>query len=71
MIFDDLWRQVTDLKILSNEALRLVPDVLSPKTKSRLSRKKPEEAAEIVQWAINQIDHGSVETLDALVNQRL
>ncbi len=71
MTFDDLWRQVAELKILPNEALRLVPDALSLKTKKRLCREKTGEAAEIVQWAINQINHGSVETLDTLVNRRL
>lgn len=71
MTFDELWGQVAELNILPNEALRLVPDTLSPKTKNRLSRKKTEEVAEIIQWAINQINHGSIETLDALVKQRL
>ena len=71
MTFDELWRQVAKLKTLPSEALRYVPDALSVKTKKRLCRKNPEEVAEIVQWAIDQINHGSVETLDALVNQKL
>lgn len=71
MKFDDLWKQVTELKALPKEALRLVPGSLSSKTKRHLSKEKPEEVAEIVQWAINQVNHGSVETLDALVNRRL
>ena len=71
MTFEDLWGQVAELKVLSSEALRLVPDVLSLKTKKRLCKKKPEEVAEIVQWAIKQIDHGSIETVDALVSQKL
>lgn len=71
MTFDALWRQVAELKTLPNEALRYVPEALSLKTKNRLCRKKLEEVTEIVQWAINQINQGSVETLDALVNRKL
>lgn len=71
MIFDELWRQVVELKTLPNGALRLVSDALSPNTKKRLCRKTPEETAEIVLWAIKQIDHGSIETVDALVNQKI
>lgn len=71
MKFDKLWGQVAGLKMLPNEALRLVPGALSPETKSCLSRTKPEEAAEIAQWAIDQINHGSVETMEALVKRRL
>lgn len=71
MTFEEYWRQIGELKVLPGEALRWIPDSLSPITKKRLCRKKPEETAEIVLWAINQIDHGSVETVDALVNQRM
>ncbi len=71
MTFNVLWKQVAELNVLSKEALRYVPDALSSKTKTFLSMKKTMEVAEIVQWAINQIDHGSVETLDALVKKRL
>ena len=71
MTFEDLWRHVSELKVLSSEALRLVPNALSLKTKKRLCMRKPEEVAEIVQWAIRQIDHGSIETMDALVSRKL
>ena len=68
MTFDELWSQADKLKALPTDALRYVPDALSLKTKNRLCKKQPEEATEIIQWAIN---HGSVETLDTLVNRRL
>lgn len=71
MTFEELWKLVGELNVLSKEALQLVPSALSSKTKNRLCKKKPEEVTEIVQWAINQIDHGSIETVDALVNRRL
>ena len=71
MAFEDLWRQVAELNVLSSEALRLVPNALSLNTKKRLLMKKPEEVVEIVQWTIKEIDHGSIETVDALVSRKL
>lgn len=71
MTFEELWELVGKMNVLSKEALRLAPDALSSKTKKRLCTKKPEEAAIIIQWAINQIDHGSIETVDMLVNRKL
>lgn len=71
MTLEEYWRLVAELNVLPNEALRWIPDSLSLKTKKRLCRKRPEEVAEIVLWAINQIDHGSTETVDALVNRKI
>ena len=71
MTFEELWRLVDELNILPKQTIELVPHSLSDRTKKQLCMKKPEEVTEIVQWAIRQIDHGSIETVDALVNQRL
>ena len=71
MTFEELWRLVDELSILPKQAIELVPHSLSDGTKKRLCMKKPEEAAGIVQWAITQIDHGSVESVDALVSRKL
>ena len=70
MTFEELWRLVDELNILPKQAIELVPHSLSDGTKKRLCMKKPEEVAEIVLWAIRRIDHGSIETLDVLVNQK-
>ena len=71
MTFEELWRHVGKLDLLPKQAIELVPQSLSDKTKKWLCMKKPEEVAEIVQWAIRQIDHGSIETMDALVSRKL
>lgn len=71
MTFEELWRVIGELKTFPDQAIQLVPHSLSDKTKKRLCKKKPEEVAEIVLWAIRQIDQGSVETVDVLVNQKL
>ena len=70
MTFEELWRQVGILDLLPKQAIELVPQSLSDKTKKRLCKKKPEEVAEIVLWAIRQIDYGSIETVDALVSRK-
>ena len=71
MTFIEFWRLVGEQNLLSKEALWLVPDSLTSKTKNRLCKKAPKEAAEIVLWAIRQVDQGSIETVDALVNRRM
>ena len=70
MTFEELWRLVDELNILPKQAIELVPHSLSDRTKKQLCMKKPEEVTEIVQWAIRQIDHGSIETVDTLVSRK-
>ena len=68
MTFEELWKQVQGLP---DTAMIQVPEVLKEDTKKKLSRKTPEDVAEIVRQAVTEIDHGSVEPLDMLVKKRL
>ena len=68
MTFDELWKQV---KGLPDTAMIQVPAVLSSTTKKRLTMKSPEEVGRIIFAAIEEINRGSVETVDALVRKRL
>lgn len=68
MTFDEMWDQVQGLP---DTAMIQVPEVLKEDTKKKLSRKTPEDVAEIVRQAVTEIDHGSVEPLDMLVKRRL
>ena len=68
MTFDELWKQV---KGLPSEALEQVPDILSSNTKRLLARMTPEDIGRIVGEAIDEINHGSIETFDTLVRKRL
>ena len=70
MAFEELWRIVGELNTLPEQAILPVSHSLSDGTKNRLCRRRPERVAEIVLWAIRQIDKGSVETVDALVNRK-
>lgn len=71
MTFEEKWKQVEQLNILPNTAIRQIPQVLSEKTKSLLIKKTAQEIAEIVNSAVDEIDHGSVETVDTLVLKRV
>lgn len=71
MTFEELWKKISELKVLPDTAIQQVPHVLSDATKKKLSRKTAEEAIKILREAIEEIDHGSVQTVDALVRKRL
>lgn len=68
MSFEEIWSQVQGLQ---QEAINLVPEALTEDTKRRLSNKTPEEVAEIVHAAIDEVNHGSIAPLDTLIKQRL
>ena len=69
--FDDLWKQVGELKVLPNTAIEQVPMFLSDKIKRKLMKKTAQEIAEIVDAAVDKVNHGSVELLDALIQKEI
>ena len=71
MTFDELWVEVEKLHTLPDVAIEQMPQALSSETKKRLSRKTPEEASWILSEAIEEINHGSIETVDALTWKKL
>ena len=68
MTFDEVWKQV---KGLSDVIMVQVPSVLSESTKKRLCKRRPEEIKVIVDQAIEEVNHGSIEPLDTLIKRRL
>lgn len=68
MTFDKIWAQV---KGLPDTAKAQVPLVLATSTKKKLERKTPHEVTEIVQRAVAEVDHGSIEPLDTLIRKCL
>lgn len=68
MNFDELWEQVEGL---SDMTKRLVPDALTASTKKKLERKKPKDIEQIVLSAIDEVNCGSVISLDELIRKRL
>ena len=68
MTFDEVWVQIQGLP----ETAKLqIPGLLSEKTKWKLGMKNPAEVAAIVTEAIEDINHGSVERLDELINKKI
>lgn len=73
MSFEELWEEVWKDSKLPNEAKRLLPQSLSKKTKMQIlnSEITPTEIARIIDDAVDVINHGSVSTIDELVNKSL
>ena len=70
MTFEELWEEVWKEVQLPKEAKELLPKSLSEKTKRQLlnSGKPTTEIAKLIVEAVDVINHGSVATIDELVN---
>lgn len=69
--FDELLDAACKSAGLPNMARILLPSTLSNSTKKAVMKLKPEVLGKILKSAIDQIDHGSVESVDALVRKAL
>ena len=67
--FEMLWTDIKEQKLLSFDILDTIPRLISEKTKKKLIKKTPEEVAEIIKAAIDKINVGSTETIDALIQK--
>ena len=71
MSFEDLLDQACKSACLPEMARLLLPSTLSEATKDMVLKLEPEEFGRILASAIDQINRGSVETVDALVRKAL
>ena len=71
MSFEDLLDQACKSACLPEMARLLLPSTLSEATKDMVLKLNPEEFGAILKTAIDQIDHGSIESVDALVRKAL
>ena len=71
MTFDDYWIEIDKLRVLPQMAIQQLPSSLSESAKKRLIKLRPEETAEMLNEAIDEINHGSVESIDSLIKKRL
>ena len=73
MTFDELWELVCESTKLPSEAKRFFPQGLSEKTKKIMieSGRSPVEIGRIIENSIDEINHGSVERIDTLINKYL
>lgn len=71
MSFEEYWVEVEKLKALPGMAIQQLPSSLSLETKKILMRQKPKEAVKLIKAAIDEVNRGSVESIDSLVRRRL
>jgi hypothetical protein len=71
MTFEEYWTEVGKLNALPQMAIIQLPASLSDFTKKRLMKKKAEETAGIMQDAIDEVNKGSIESVDSMVKKRL
>ncbi len=71
MTFEEYWREVEKLGILPSMAIQQLPSSLSTSTKKKLMKRKPEETARLLNTAIEEVNRGSVESIDSLLKKRL
>jgi hypothetical protein len=69
--FPTYWAELEKLKVLPEMAIKLLPSSLSLEMKQRLMSLKLEETVEVLEWAIEQVNRGSVESIDNLLRKRL
>ena len=71
MTFDELMDAACESADLPNMARILLPSTLSGETKKAVMKLKPEKLGIILKDAIDQIENGSVESVDVLVRKAL
>ena len=69
MDFEELLDRACDSENLPEMARLLLPSTLSAETKNLVLKLTPEEFGRILASAIDQINRGTVETVDALVRE--
>ena len=71
MDFEELLERACESANLPEMARILLPSTLSEETKKLVLKLEPEEFGAILKAAIDQINQGSVETVDVLVRKAL
>ena len=67
MTFEEYWSGVEKLKVLPHMAIVQLPTSLSDYTKKRLMKLRPEETARLINEAIEEVNRGSIESINSLV----
>ncbi len=67
MAFEDYWLGVDKLKALPGMVIQQLPSSLLSETKKRLMKRRSEEAVELLRVAIEDVNRGSVESIDSSV----
>ena len=71
MTFEGYWVEIEKLKVLPQKAIQQLPSSLSLETKKRLMMLRPEDTAEKLKAVIDEVNRGSIESIDRLIKKRL
>ena len=71
MTFEEYWVEVDERGALLNSAIKQLPFSLSVETKRKLKKLSAEETIEILEAVIDEVNHGSVDSIDNLVRKIL
>lgn len=71
MTFEELWEEIAKLELLSNTAIKQIPSILSKGTKRKLARMTPQQVGKKLLDVIDEINHGSVESVENLLKKRM
>ena len=69
--FSEYWAKVEKIHALPEMAIKQLPASLSTDTKKKLMKMRPEETVKLLNAAIDQVNRGSVESVDSLVRKQL
>lgn len=69
MTFEEFWAEVEKLRVLPEMAIVHIPMSLSAESKKKLMKAGPQKCAKMLKSAIEEINHGSIESIDEIVNQ--
>ena len=71
MTFEEFWEEVAKLGVLPDMAIMHIPNSLSNNAKKKLMKAGPQKCAEMLKSAIEEINHGSIESIDEIVKSKL
>lgn len=70
MTLEEFWAEVEKLKDLLGMEINQLPSSLFLQRQT-IDKKRPEETAELLDATIDEVNRGSVESIDSLVRRRL
>ena len=65
--FEDFWKEIEELGILPEGAVRLLPESLDDSVRAELMKRTPEVAVQVIMKAVDQVNHGSVAPVGELI----
>lgn len=69
--FKNLWDEVKEKHLLPDTAVYNLPELLSRETKGRMCQLDLKEVIRIIEEAIDEINNGSIKSMDQLVREKL